>query len=1431
MSDDPSLPKMPEEGHNRPKPRWAMNPKDRLKMLMEQGKDPKFLPVGHPQREQNLAEFMEGAHPELLNEDGTPKVLYHGTKGKDYSAFKESGYGHWGPGGIYLTTNPEMANWYAMNEMSGKKVRSGSRVIPVHVNLKNPYVISKPPANLSPTQLYHWEKSQTFPVIPDLKKHGHDGIIDNNGQETWVVPFSSKSIKSAIGNRGTYDKREDDINKAKGGGVESDFEVAKRLGMDTSSIPEVRKAGQLREAHQTLGEKIREGAKIAAQRAKEYHESGKLPFPIGTRFTTEHTRKHKQPPIKVLGHYVDSKDPDRYGYFTEQGEEGSNDYTRTTHLVSDPKADARMAKIGHPFDRKAYWDTAQVLGGITRVKADGGPISQDAMRLALLNRPHMARGGRLPKEEGVIQDFTPAGIQGTQISKHPGGQWLEGRFGGVEPSLKVITGPMTRIGIQTDAPPPENNPAYDWVNTTLAKYLKRDLGTEGDPVRALAEKGITHYPDIRMITEYGKYLADAHHLRENRKFAGLPEKAVAKSHLARGWEAFADSFLTSNTAGNIISKSPVAKEILEENPWLGKVDPETIINRVRSGADDLGFRHLYDELQNAINPQSGLPNNLILRPESLKRMSVPQAVHHVHKINEWRKENKKKIQEEKFSEMTPHKKYPDGMRWVILDKPGQFADESDAMGHSVRGYEPESNGGSKDYGLGGWKAIESNKAKIFSLRDQHNQPHVTIETTYPDKSITQIKGKSNEKPADKYIPYVQDFVKSDNWQHVDDFDHTDLLDMENLHEPHRTHYFKNAERYAPHAQAYQQRTGEYPRFLTEHEFYHPEKWNNETPVQKKAGGGIIKETTMPTLAQMKAALQRGANNLQTIGAQEAPDMRPKVYIPPDQPDDRFLPPGGVSTPSGMPIGGIDMSRQAGQQLMPQNMMQTGGMQQPGQPPQGQMGPQDQGPQGAPQGAPQGGSNILSLTPQGQALSALKPSPGPQGPAPAQGMADGGTATSMLDSTPEYLSSTRSSTPPMAIMRQLVQMGQKMARGGAAKFEIKPAAPQPKTPDNFTPYNADRPTTKSLAKAFDEAIAHHLNLSPEERAVNSQRAASNVADVIGRTSVGKPKDLLGKNEKLKKAEKGGESAITLPDGRGVETTGLALAPAYEQNDFNTCPNHFACKQSCLGKTSGNYFKLGGGQDLEEFKGPRLNSLMKTLAFLKDPHSFAVKLHDEIQAAKDMAAANGNHLGVRLNVLSDIHPRVHKALIDHHNDVTFYDYTKNNTNPIASNHHYTYSSSGVNQPGVDNPNADWKRMRKRLNEGDNVSMVFSHKDHLPHEVHDQETGKVYRVIDGDTHDFRPLDIQPEGEDGVIIGLRNKSAIGAVHSAHKDSNGFVVHYDPQLKTTPKGTYERTASTRISPTTGKPMLGETIPQNRRVSIIRQDADRELKGNDGEKA
>lgn len=147
--------------------------------------------------------------------------------------------------------------------------------------------------------------------------------------------------------------------------------------------------------------------------------------------------------------------------------------------------------------------------------------------------------------------------------------------------------------------------------------------------------------------------------------------------------------------------------------------------------------------------------------------------------------------------------------------------EGEAMGHCVGGYCDE---------------VANNGTSIYSLRDAKNNPQVTVETrpskpapwdplgwvsnygkkngpseqaladlgienyrihgadynaiaAHPEyqaykaqnigapESIEQIKGKQNAAPVDKYLPYVQDFVKNGQWGRVGDFRNTGLFDL------------------------------------------------------------------------------------------------------------------------------------------------------------------------------------------------------------------------------------------------------------------------------------------------------------------------------------------------------------------------------------------------------------------------------------------------------------------------------------------------------------------------------------------------------------------------------------------------------------------------------------------------------------------------------
>ena len=147
-----------------------------------------------------------------------------------------------------------------------------------------------------------------------------------------------------------------------------------------------------------------------------------------------------------------------------------------------------------------------------------------------------------------------------------------------------------------------------------------------------------------------------------------------------------------------------------------------------------------------------------------------------------------------------------------------------------------------------------------------------------------------------------------------------------------------------------------------------------------AQGGIIHKATggsmpssQPNLAQMRLSLAKHANPalMDSIGVNEALDMSPKMFVNPTPNNSGIPGVGGVRTASGLPIGGADMNpQQPGQQLMPPPPPRQGQQVQQGQQPGGT---QALGaPTGATGGAPAQMGNLLSMTPQGQAMQAMQP---------------------------------------------------------------------------------------------------------------------------------------------------------------------------------------------------------------------------------------------------------------------------------------------------------------------------------------------------------------------------------------------------------------------------------------------------------------------------
>ncbi len=128
----------------------------------------------------------------VVNADGTPKVVYHGTE----EAFDVFSYGHIGKAtgtgilgdGFYFTDKKKLAKGY------------GKNVYPVYLQIKNPYIATESDA---------YKLRST-----NLQAQGYDGVILHApAGDVYMVPNNTQ-IKSATENIGTFDGTNPNIKRS-----------------------------------------------------------------------------------------------------------------------------------------------------------------------------------------------------------------------------------------------------------------------------------------------------------------------------------------------------------------------------------------------------------------------------------------------------------------------------------------------------------------------------------------------------------------------------------------------------------------------------------------------------------------------------------------------------------------------------------------------------------------------------------------------------------------------------------------------------------------------------------------------------------------------------------------------------------------------------------------------------------------------------------------------------------------------------------------------------------------------------------------------------------------------------------------------------------------------------------------------------------------
>ena len=190
-----------------------------------------YMPPSELSLDPNFQRFFRGS--KLRDEYGEPQRMYHATP-ENFSEFKAGGINPKISGNA-IWMGPYADYQPAFHRIGGSQVnrfREGANVMPLYARMENPLLIddkamedwastvfaggSREFPNLMPQ---HW--------VDNIRSEGYDGIMytppekvlpsgETSRDQEYIV-FDPKQIKSASGNRGTYDPDDPDINMARGG--------------------------------------------------------------------------------------------------------------------------------------------------------------------------------------------------------------------------------------------------------------------------------------------------------------------------------------------------------------------------------------------------------------------------------------------------------------------------------------------------------------------------------------------------------------------------------------------------------------------------------------------------------------------------------------------------------------------------------------------------------------------------------------------------------------------------------------------------------------------------------------------------------------------------------------------------------------------------------------------------------------------------------------------------------------------------------------------------------------------------------------------------------------------------------------------------------------------------------------------------------------
>lgn len=434
-----------------------------------------------------------------------------------------------------------------------------------------------------------------------------------------------------------------------------------------------------------------------------------------------------------------------------------------------------------------------------------------------------------------------------------------------------------------------------WVNSNLKNYVKKQMGTTNDPVRALAEQGVSHVKKMGNVANEVKPI-----VRNRRKSEGLPEEGLGQSDEAKIWETLSDNTLYTKLPEEL----PFS--ITKDEAWMKNL-PANEKLMLYGHEPDLGFHNLLEDIDRRMDAGQ-------LRPDQLNKVTVADAVKSLHDERVRKEENSLRAMQ-KNAATKLHKEYPTGYKWMEIsankDSPlpegweqlpnGTYVDpqgqgsihnpnyiavqealehEGDIMGHCVGDYCDD---------------VYNKGTRILSLRDPRGESHATLqvlptelnaEQWYKDlplaekqavdatgytgynvrhspqfkeaqakvpPRIKQIKGKQDAPLIKKYQPMMADLVNTGDWSHVDELHNAGLKEKSKVLTQNEEQWLK--------ANGY-----DVPNYITDKDIFIMHRALNDNDVQRFA------PPATPEAGMAKGGAAKGAKSVMSLADQVRAEM-------------------------------------------------------------------------------------------------------------------------------------------------------------------------------------------------------------------------------------------------------------------------------------------------------------------------------------------------------------------------------------------------------------------------------------------------------------------------------------------------------------------------------------------------------------------------------